>query len=268
MNSISIRLDRFPGGLGKAAVFSFDDGRDHDRRLVAAMNQYGLKGTFHLNSGFFGKEGYIGADEVAELYKGHEVSAHTVTHPFLEQSPDDQIAEELLSDRAALEGLVGYPVRGMSYPFGTYNGRVLAALPVLGIEYARTVESHGGFHMPEDWLRWHPTCHHKDMVGAAERFLASAPRHSRMELLFVWGHSYEFHNDHNWELVDQIGELIGGNESVWKATMAEVAEYRKALAGLRYSVNRRLIHNPSAIDVWISADGASVQIPAGAVMRL
>lgn len=268
MNSVSIRLDRYPGGLSKAAVFSFDDGREQDRRFVALMNQYGLKGTFHLNSGFLGKEGYIRADEVAELYQGHEVSAHTVTHPFLEQSPDDEIADELLRDRAALEALTGYPVRGMSYPFGTYNDRVVTALPVLGIEYARTVQSHGGFHMPEDLLRWHPTCHHKEMVEAAERFLASVPRHSRMELLFVWGHSYEFDHDHNWELVDQAGELIGGSERVWKATMSEITAYRNALAGLRFSVNRRLIHNPSSIDVWLSADGASVQIPAGAVVNL
>lgn len=268
MNSASIRFDRFPGGLGKAAVFSFDDGREHDRRLVAAFNQYGLRGTFHLNSGVFGKDGYIRADEVAGLYQGHEVSAHTVTHPFLEQSPDEEIADELLRDREALEALVGYPVRGMSYPFGTYNDRVVAALPVLGIEYARTVQSHGGFHMPEDWLRWHPTCHHKDMVEAAERFLASAPRFSRMELLFVWGHSYEFENDNNWELVDQVGKLIGGSELVWKATMSEVVAYRNALAGLRFSVNRRIIYNPSALDVWVSADGESVTIPAGEAIKL
>ncbi|MCA0758761.1 polysaccharide deacetylase family protein, partial [Paenibacillus sp. N4] len=96
------------------------------------------------------------------LFRGHEISAHTVTHPFLEQSPDDQIAEELIADRRNLEAIAGYPVRGMSYPFGTYNDRVVRSLPVLGIEYARTVQSHGGFHMPDDPLRWHPTCHHKD----------------------------------------------------------------------------------------------------------
>ncbi|MDQ6419620.1 polysaccharide deacetylase family protein [Paenibacillus sp. LHD-117] len=263
-----IRFDRFPGGHAKAAAFSFDDGREHDRRLVAMMNRHGLRGTFHLNSGFFGRDGYIRSEEVAELYAGHEISAHTVTHPFLEQSPSDQVAEEILSDRRALESLAGYPVRGMSYPFGTYDDRVVGMLPSLGIEYARTVKSHGGFVMPEDPLRWHPTCHHKEMVEAAERFLGSKPRFSRMELLFVWGHSYEFENDGNWELVDRVGELLGAREDVWHATMAEIVAYRKALGELRFSVDRSFVHNPSSLTIWFSVDGDAVCADSGATVKL
>lgn len=266
--ALNIQFDRFPGGLHKAAAFSFDDGRDHDRRLVAAMNRYGLKGTFHLNSGFLGREGYIRAEEVAELYRGHEVSAHTVHHPSLAQSPADQVVHELMTDREALEALVGYPVRGMSYPYGTYDDRLVAMLPSLGIEYARTVHSHGGFDLPADPLRWHPTCHHKDMVEAAERFLQSAPYRNRMELLFVWGHSYEFENDGNWELVDRIGDLLAGDTSVWHATMAELTAYRQALGALRFSVNRRLVHNPSALEVWFSADGEPAKAGPGETLAL
>ena len=178
---MQIRFDRFPGGVRKALTLSFDDGRDHDRRFVAKLNEYGLKGTFHLNSGFFGRDGYIRADEVATLYQGHEVSAHTVDHPFLEQSPPDQVANTILADRQALEALVGYPVRGMSYPFGTYNDRVVSMLPALGIEYARTVASHGTFRMPEEPLTWHPTCHHKQMLELVDDFFAPQ-RHARMAL--------------------------------------------------------------------------------------
>lgn len=268
METAKIKFDRFPCGVHRAVAFSFDDGREHDRRLVAAMNRYGLKGTFHLNSGFFGREGYIRAEEVAGLFRGHEVSAHTVDHPFLEQSPDDQVVHEIMADRAALEELVGYPVRGMSYPFGTSNDRVAAILPSLGIEYARTVDSHGGFHMPDDPLRWHPTCHHKDGLEAAERFLQSQPRHSRMELLLIWGHSYEFENDNNWELMEAIGERLGGQPSVWHATMAELIAYRRALDTLRFSVNRKLVHNPSAIEVWFSVDGELAKVGSGETLSV
>jgi peptidoglycan/xylan/chitin deacetylase (PgdA/CDA1 family) len=263
-----IKFDRFPGGGHKAVTFSFDDGRTHDRRLVEIMNRYGLKGTFHLNSGFFGRDGYVTADEIAELYKGHEVSAHTVTHPFLEQSPLDQVAEEILADRAALESLVGYPVRGMSYPFGSYNDHVVGALPALGIEYSRTVQSHGGFSMPEDPLLWHPTCHHKTMVEKAEEFVNAQPYRNRWQLLFVWGHSYEFENDNNWELMDRVGEIVGGREGVWHATMAEVLAYRNAVLALRFSVDRGFVNNPTAIDVWVSVDDESTMIPAGQTVQL
>lgn len=66
---MNIRFDRFPNGVNKAVTLSFDDGREYDRRLVQLFNQYGLKGTFHLNSAFFGRESYIEASEVAELLK-------------------------------------------------------------------------------------------------------------------------------------------------------------------------------------------------------
>ncbi|WP_206438402.1 polysaccharide deacetylase family protein [Paenibacillus whitsoniae] len=265
---LRIRFDRFPNGLTKALTLSFDDGRIHDRRLVDKFNEYGLKGTFHLNSGFLGKEGYISASEIKSLFAGHEVSAHTIDHPFLEQSPAEQVVHEISNDRAALEALVGYPVRGMSYPFGTHSDAVVAMLPTLGIEYARTTESHQGFHMPKDFLRWHPTCHHKMMVELADKFNQLEQRHTRMALFYVWGHSYEFENDNNWELIDRFGEKVGGKDDIWYATNAEIALYMQALGRLRFSVDSRIVHNPSAASVWISAEGDAVEIPGGAVVQL
>ncbi|WP_276355682.1 polysaccharide deacetylase family protein [Cohnella caldifontis] len=263
-----IQFDRFPGGVAKALTLSFDDGREYDRRLVKLFNDYGLKSTFHLNSGMFGKEGYIDASEVKTLFQGHEVSAHTVDHPFLDQAPTEHIVSQVMEDRRALEALVGYPVKGMSYPFGTYGDRVVDVLRSIGMEYSRTVNSHGTFRMPEDWLRWHPTCHHKQMVEQAEKFVALDQRFSRMSLLYVWGHSYEFENDRNWELVERFGEIAGGRADIWYATNAEIYAYRKALESLRFSADSRIVHNPSAQSVWISSDGVPVEIPAGRIVQL
>ncbi|MDR6549234.1 polysaccharide deacetylase family protein [Paenibacillus qinlingensis] len=263
-----IRLDRFPQGVTKALTLSYDDGKLHDRRLVRILNEYGIKGTFHLNSGFLGKEGYIEASEVASLFAGHEVSAHTIDHPFLEQSPMDQVVREISRDREALESLVGYPVRGMSYPFGTYSEQVVQALPTLGIEYARTVASHGGFQMPQDFLRWHPTCHHKNMLERADAFVQLEQRHSRMSLLYVWGHSYEFENDNNWEMLEEFGEKVKGRSDIWFATNAEIVAYMQAVERLRFSANCQMIHNPSAIPVWISVEGEQVVVPAGQIINI
>ena len=264
---MQIRFDCFPGGVHKALTLSYDDGRDHDRRFVDKLNEYGFKGTFHLNSGFFGKDGYVRADEIASLYQGHEVSAHTVDHPFLEQSPIDQVAGTILADRQALEALVGYPVRGMSYPFGTYNDRVVATLPTLGIEYARTTASHGTFGMPDHPLTWHPTCHHKQMMEHVDDFLAPL-RHAKLMLFYVWGHSYEFENDGNWDLIDRFAERTSGRDDVWYATNAEIIAYKKAMQMLRFSADCKVIHNPSALSVWVSAEGDSVEISAGQMVRL
>lgn len=264
---MAIRLACFPGGKQKAVTLSYDDGREHDRRLVEIMNRYGLKGTFHLNSGNLGKEHYIAAEEVPALFSCHEVSAHTVTHPFLELAPPEDVVNEIMQDRAALERLAGYQVRGMSYPFGTYNDRVVSLLPSLGIEYARTVESTGAFDLPANFLTWHPTCHHKDMLDAGRRFLDLDLRFPRMALLYVWGHSYEFADQGNWDELERFGELISGHEEIWYATNAEIASYMQAVQRLRFSADCRLVHNPSAVPVWVQVDGEAQVVEPGAIVR-
>lgn len=265
---MNIKLNLFPGGVAKALTLSYDDGRIHDRRQVEIMNRFGIKGSFHLNSGFFGREGYIEADEVAALFEGHEVSAHTTTHPFLEMTPREGVATQLLDDRRQLEELCGYPVRGMSYPFGTYNADVVAALPVLGIEYSRTTRSHGGFHLPENWLEWHPTCHHRDMLKLGEDFLALTQRWPRMNLFYVWGHSYEFNDNNNWQDLEQFCEMMGNRSDIWYATNIEIVDYIQAVKSLRFTVSQSRVFNPSSIDVWVSVEGAAVKIPAGQLIQL
>ncbi|MFC3803785.1 polysaccharide deacetylase family protein [Cohnella sp. GCM10012308] len=265
---MSIQFKCFPGGRSKAVTFSFDDGRVQDRRLVEMMNRYGLKGTFHLNSGKLDQEGFIASDEIAELFAGHEVSAHSISHPFLDLLPTDALAGEIAGDRKALERLAGYPIRGMSYPFGTYDDRVVAALPAFGIEYARTVNSHGGFELPADFLRWHPTCHHKQMVERTQAYLEYQDYFGRMSLLYIWGHSYEFDADDNWNLVDAVGGLLVDADDVWKATNAEIVAYKQALDRLRFTADCTIVHNPSALEVWIQADGKAVPVAPGELKRL
>ena len=43
----------------KYFTLSFDDGLEQDKRIIALMKQYGLKGTFNLNSGLFGQRGEV-----------------------------------------------------------------------------------------------------------------------------------------------------------------------------------------------------------------
>ncbi|MBQ3472016.1 MAG: polysaccharide deacetylase family protein, partial [Clostridia bacterium] len=86
----------FPGGKHKVLTMSYDDGREFDRRLISIFNKYGIKGTFHLNSGLMDvDETRIQLDEVKELYKGHEVSCHTLTHPTIERCPLSQVVQQV-----------------------------------------------------------------------------------------------------------------------------------------------------------------------------
>ena len=256
----------YPEGKAKALTFSYDDGVVEDRRLVEIFNKYKVKGTFHINSGLLGKERYISPDEVAELYWGHEVSCHSVTHPFLETLDRESMVTEILEDRENLEALAGYPVVGLSYPYGTYDARVMDILRSLGIVYSRTVKSTGGFYLPENFLEWHPTCHHSmDLMEKAEAFKNT---NRTLGLFYVWGHSYEFEHNDNWNLIENFCSKVSGDEKVWYATNMQIYEYLTALRQILFSVDRKLARNFSSQSVWLYADERLVELKSGELMKI
>lgn len=244
----------FPEGKHKVLTMSYDDGKTADRRLVSIFNQYGIKGTFHLNSGLLGQGDRITGEEAAELYQGHEISAHTVTHPTIARCPQELVVREVLEDRERLEAIAGYTVRGMSYPNGSYSREIKQVLPHLGIEYARVVPSTGQFGMPEDLLEWKPTCHHKEnLLQLGEQFI-SLNKRQYLYMMYVWGHSYEFDNDGNWEIIEQFCRLAGGREDIWYATNMEIVDYLSAYRQLKFAASGQFVWNPGASSVWLSVD--------------
>lgn len=265
---MKIRFGYWKDGKPKALTMSYDDGQVHDLRLIDIFNRYGIKGTFHLNSGKIGTtEKYVTAADVAEKYAGHEVSAHTLTHPFLERVPAEEAAFEILEDRKNLEAMCGYPVRGMSYPYGTWCEALLKTLPGLGIRYSRTTRSTGKFNPPDNFLLWDPTCKHTDpaLFTYLEKFQNIQ---YGLSLFYVWGHSYEFPRDDNWDVIERFCAEAGGSEDVWYATNIEIVDYLTALRSLQCSADRTMFYNPTATDVWVEADKTPVKIPAGQLVKL
>ena len=253
----------FPGGKHKALTMSYDDGKAADRRLVDIFNKNGIKGTFHINAGLFHDTERVQKDEVKKLYQGHEVSAHTYTHPTIARCPLPMVAQQILEDRRELEELVGYPVRGLSYPNGSFTPDISKLLPSLGIAYSRTVNTTGNFEIPENYHEWKATCHHnRDLMKHAETF-AGLFKTQYLYLMYVWGHSYEFDNNNNWDLIEGFCEYIGGREDIWYATNIEIVDYMDAVKRLQYSVDASFVYNPSAITVWISVAGEKYAVPAG-----
>ncbi|MNI58254.1 hypothetical protein D3C73_1133580 [compost metagenome] len=141
-------------------------------------------------------------------------------------------------------------------------------LPALGVEYARTTKNHGSFDMPENFLVWSPTCHHRDMLEFGHKFIEQPLGHTRMSLMYVWGHSYEFDAQQNWEQLEQFCELVGNHSDIWYASNMEIVRYMKALYQLRFSVSGEWVHNPSALSVWFSLEGAVIEVKTGETIRI
>jgi hypothetical protein len=261
---------------GKTGVLttSWDDGGVADRRLIPILNGSGLKGTWNLNSGLLGidqgSKGWerrIGPEEVSRLYSGHEVAAHSVTHPALVDMPDHVVFSEVIEDRRKLESLVGYPIKGMALPFGATDQRVRAILDKCGILYARNVEAKPDFKLPVDFLDWSPTCHHKaDLSALWEQFKSATQTAGK--LFYLWGHSWEFEDDRNWDHFEKFSAAAGKDEETWHATNYQVYEYVSAWRRLITTVDLTAVLNPSSVKLWFRAEGELLSIDPGQILHL
>jgi peptidoglycan/xylan/chitin deacetylase (PgdA/CDA1 family) len=241
----------YPKGLRKALTFSYDDGETGDRRLVGLFNEYGLKGTFHLNDGKFDTGNYISASEVRELYKTQEVACHGVWHKHPCIMSTDEARIEYIDNRAALEKLTGTMVRGLSYAYGEYSDEIIDVARACGIVYSRTVQSTYGFQIPADFMKWHPTIWHGDerLNEMIDNFL-NVPDYMELPLLYIWGHSFEFDRNDNWEIIEEAAKRLAHHGDRWYATNMEIYEYIRAVRSLVYSADGKSIYNPSAVTVW------------------
>lgn len=258
----------FPEGKYKALTMSYDDGREEDKRLVQLFNQYGIKGTFHLNSGYDWDPRRIAPTEFKKLYEGHEISCHTYTHPDIERCPMEQVALQILEDRKALETITGYPVRGLSYPYGSYNEEIKKLLPALGIRYSRIVGDSDAFGMPGDFYEWKPTCHHfHNLVELGKQFVAlDTPW--QFELMYVWGHSFEFDSEEKWKVIEDFCEIAGNRSDIWYATNIQIVDYMEAVKRLQFSADSSFVYNPSVQTIWLDVEEKIVEIPGGSQVTL
>lgn len=259
---------KFPDFKRHVLTFSYDDGEIHDRRLIEMFNKYNVKATFHLNSARVkSDDACVNEDEIATLYKGHEVAIHTVTHPIPSALTKTQMINEIIEDRRYLESLVRYPVRGCSYPYGVYFKELKDTLKALGIEYSRTASDMPYFGLPSDYLEWNPSCHHSGAMNLADRFL-DFDFDKNLTLLYIWGHSFEFARQNNWELMEEILQKLSGHKEVWYATNIEIKDYLDAARGLKVTLDEKIIYNPSSIPVYIEANGKQIVIGGGETITL
>lgn len=232
-------MKSFHGKL-KAVTFSFDDGVTQDKRLIEILNKYGLKGTFNLNSSFLGMEGELDRndhivrhdknpyDKIAEIYAGHEVAAHTLTHPNLTYVKDDAaVVWQVEQDRKTLSSIVGYDVRCMAYPCGGVNCDDRVAKIVknrTGIRFARTVTSSYSFDVPENLIQYDPTIYYIErdkLFELGEKFIRLKP--DKPQVFYVWGHSYEMDAEYiSWKEFEKFCKMISGLDDVYYGTNGDV----------------------------------------------
>lgn len=283
------RFLRYPEGKVKAVTLSYDDGVRFDLQLAEIIEKYGMKCTFNLNTGYMTedrKEKKLMPQEVKTylLDKGHEVAVHGKFHKAPGLCRPTDIACDVLDCRRELEDMFGIIIRGMAYPDSgirnVQNGveypKVKEILQDLDIVYARTLGGDNNeFKLPIDWHAWMPTVHHRNpnILEWAKEFaqtkledLYGARRWPR--LFYLWGHSYEFNNDNNWDHLEAICQILGNREDTWYATNMEIYDYVNAYSRLIFSADGCIVHNPTTQKIWFDVDGIVYSIEPGETIKL
>lgn len=116
----ALDLERFLEDVATAAGVSLS--RDEERRRVDAM--------------------LMTWDHVRALRRGGmDVGSHTCTHRVLQTLPREDLGDELTRSKEVLEGVLGEPVRAISYPVGKPLGdapEIRAAVRAAGYELGYT----------------------------------------------------------------------------------------------------------------------------------
>ena len=282
------RFIRFPEGRYKAVTLSYDDAKEHDRRLLEIIDQYHIKCTFNVNSEVLSdsRARCLTKEEIRDLVANgvHEVAVHGARHIALGRTTAVNGIREVLECRMELEKIVGNIVRGMAYADSgilkmsanvTYD-EVRSYLKALGIVYARTaLGDNNSFELPNDWYAWMPTCAHSNprLFDYVQQFLAldmqkmyGANRNAR--LFYLWGHSYSFADDNNWGLLEEFCRQIGGKEDIWYATNIEICDYVAAYHSLVFSVENDIVYNPTVKKIWFDVDGKVYGVEPGQTLYI
>ncbi len=212
--------------------------------------------------------GRLKRSEAIALYKDseHEVAVHGLEHKFLSKLKPAEMVREVLEDRKNIEKDFGTITRGMAYAYSDYNAEAIEILKQCGIVYSRAVASTKSFHFPTNWWAIQPTCHHanESLMALAEKFVDTQPRYpSDNWLFYVWGHSYEFDDRDNWNVIERFAEYVSGRDDVWYATNIEIHDYVRAYEALVVDAATTRVFNPTLIDVWFTENGKTYCVKAG-----
>ncbi len=144
VDSYSLRVG--PSSTGYVSI-NFDDGyMSTYQNAVPILDAAGFKSDQFIITGRLSDQfpGYVKpADVLAMQSHGHEIGAHTRTHPDLTALSDDQLFNEVEGSREDLQAIGVTPLNYFAYPYGDYDARVIQAVKNAGFAAARS--SNGGY---------------------------------------------------------------------------------------------------------------------------
>ncbi len=253
----------YPSGKKKAFNITYDDGVLQDKDFVQLLNNYGIPATFHLNSGLMDppftwmhENGQtvtrLGPDKAVQLYSGHEIASHSLTHPDFTGLPKEEILRQMRQDKQNLEQLFGCRVVGFGVPFDYFGPEAADAARECGFTYARNSSQTLGYAPPYDYFDWSVGVYHlnPEFDTYIDGFFETR---QELALCQIVGHSYDLDVYDMWDKIKKLLQRVSQNEDIACLTHSQLVNYLKAM---RTSwVSDSLILNRGSEDLWFDVDG-------------
>jgi peptidoglycan/xylan/chitin deacetylase (PgdA/CDA1 family) len=136
---VSVKRLLTPGRRRERLVgLSFDDGyTDFLTTAVPILAEFGFTATVYMVAGFLGGANswdpmpprrplLTAADLGTVLSAGHEIGSHGMTHTSLRDVSADTLLYEVADSQRVLEDVIGMPVTGFCFPYGSYDANAVA----------------------------------------------------------------------------------------------------------------------------------------------
>jgi peptidoglycan/xylan/chitin deacetylase (PgdA/CDA1 family) len=273
----------FPEGKSKAIILSFDDGNVQDTVIVRMLDKYQLKGTFYLHTKplIDGSTKHVSLNNIAQLYKGHELGSHGVSHNRLDHMNDSLLLHELKESKDTLERYMQQKVESFAYPYGYYNSNTLLLAKKVGYKSARTINNTFNYNISNELMQWHPCCHLSKANKHLRGFLSTPPPYIQewkklitqkiglpytfYRVMFVWGHSTEVgaNKAMSTKEFEYFCKTIAQHDAIWSCTASELASYQNCVNNLLITKYEVANPNYNLHSVWFKFSEATYELKPG-----
>ena len=118
----------------KPVLITFDDGYESNyTKSLPILEKYKVPALFFMVSDYINADGYLSAEQLAELGKNpyitigshtdkiHNLSPEEANHLYMSRYMTDSVINDISTSMSKLEAVCGKPVRYLSYPYGIYS---------------------------------------------------------------------------------------------------------------------------------------------------
>lgn len=126
----------------KPILITLDDGyKDNYQVAYPILQKYHLTATIFVITDFVGNYGkYLTWNQIREMNdNGFSFEDHTLSHISLPKASDEEVHNQLVKSKEALEWRLGKKVEYLAYPGGEYDQRVIRLVKEAGYRAAFTV---------------------------------------------------------------------------------------------------------------------------------